>query len=310
MTRFIKGVSVAVLALASVATVGVTAASAAQTTPTVTLKTSAVLDGLPQTISATTSVAGAVTFTLSGATISGCNAVATTTTAPFAAICTWTPSAAGAVSLGASFAPTDTTDYTAATATLAATVAAPVQGTPGPIFLYVDTILASGSTGSLAPEFGAGCEITNEFILGQTIVFRVYGNDAALGGVALTPANVSSATVTIAGVSTPLTLTYGNHGGVAFWTTPLATGTKTGQYSTLGILSYTVSFKTIAVAAVTKQVTAYKWVYKTVKGVRKHVKVSYKKTVTVTPAVAGATGTFVSNFNSASVATLNALPAA
>ena len=177
----------------------------------------------------------------------------------------------------------------------------PVQGTPGPIFLYVDTILASGSTGSLAPEFGAGCEITNEFILGQTIVFRVYGNDAALGGVALTPANVSSATMTIGGVSTPLTLTYGNHGGVAFWTTPLATGTKTGQYSTLGILSYTVSFKTIAVAAVTKQVTAYKWVYKTVKGVRKHVKVSYKKTVTVTPAVAGATGTFISNFNSASV---------
>jgi hypothetical protein len=38
-------------------------------------------------------------------------------------------------------------------------------------------------------------------------------------------------------------------------------------------------------------------------------RVAYMKTVIVTPAVAGATGTFVSNFNPASVATLNALPA-
>jgi hypothetical protein len=35
----------------------------------------------------------------------------------------------------------------------------------------------------------------------------------------------------------------------------------------------------------------------------------YKKTVIVTPAVAGATGTFTPNFNTNSSATLNAIPA-
>jgi hypothetical protein len=309
---------VGTLSLGSVAIVGVTSASAAQTTPTVTLKASAVFDGLPQPITATTSVAGTLSFTAAGAAISGCTSVATTTTSPFVAICQWTPTATGAVTLGATLTPTDTTDYTSATGTYAATVATPVQGTPGPIDLYVDTILASGSTGALAPEFGAGCEITNEFILGQTIVFRVYGNDYDLNGATLTPANVpvGGATVTIAGVATPLTLTYGNHGGVAFWTAPLATGTKTGDYDTLGTINYTVTFKTIAVAAVTKQVTATKFVVtkshgKVVKvdGKAVYHKVSYKTTVIVTPAVAGATGTFVSNFNPDSIATLNAVPA-
>jgi len=170
------------------------------------------------------------------------------------------PSAAGATALGATFAPPTRPIGPATAATFNVIVGSPVQGTtPNPISLYVDTIVASGSTGVLAPEFGAGCEITSEFIVGQTIVFRVYGNDSALGGAVLTPLNVSTATVTIPGVATPLALSYGNHGGVAFWTAPCH-GYDTGKYDTLGIINYKVTFNTIAVPAVTKKVTATKLV--------------------------------------------------
>ena len=272
------------------------------------------------TIVATADAAGTVNFfTVSGTTdtaISGCTNVATATSAPFTALCTWIPSAAGAATLGATFTPTGGSAITATN--LAVTVGSPIQGQEYPISLYVDTILASGSSGAAAPLVGAGCEIQNEFLVGQTIVFRVYGNDAQLGGAPLTTANVSSATVTIAGLTAPLTLAYGSHGGPAFWTAPLATGTKTGQYDTLGIIPYTVTVKTMtvpAVPAVTKKVTAYKTVTVRVKRGHKIVsikrRVSYKKVVIVTPAVAaipGATGTFNSFFNPASQATLNALP--
>ncbi len=314
MKRLLSLLAVGAMALGSVAIVGVSTASAAGTTATTIKLTDpkAIINDGPFNIIATTSVAGTVDYTAGGVTIAGCGAVATSTTTPFLATCSWTPAAAGAISLGASFTPTDTTDYAPSTATaIAENVAVPVQGNPSsPISLYVDTILASGSTGVLAPTFGAGCEITNEFIVGQTIVFRVYGNDFALGGAVLTPLNVSSATVTIGGVATPLNLTYGNHGGVAFWTAPLATGTASGDYDTLGIIPYKVTFNTDSVPAVTKQVRAFKNVTKVVNGKSEIVKVSYLKTVVVTPAVPGATGVFQSDFNSTSQATLNAVPAA
>ena len=96
----------------------------------------------------------------------------------------------------------------------------------------------------------------------------------------------------------------------------LKTGTTTGLYDTLGIINYSVAMKTIAVPAVTKKVRETKLV-PTIKNGKKLVRngkvvthrVAFMKTVIVTPAVAGATGTFVSNFNPDSVATLNALPA-
>jgi hypothetical protein len=227
------------------------------------------------------------------------------------------------VTLGATLTPTDTTNYATATATAyKVAVAVPVQNVVGvsPIPLYVDTIVASGAySTALQPTYG-GCQITNEFLVGQTVVFRAYGFDA--NGVALTPLNVSSATVTIQGVTTPLTLGFANHGassqpngnGAAFWTAPLPTGGT--NYSTLGLIPYTVTFKTIAVPAVTKKVPATRWVLLKKKGKAVHVdgklvyrSVKYMKTVIVTPAVAGATGTFTPNFNTSSSATLNAVPA-
>jgi hypothetical protein len=323
------------MVLAGMATVGISTASAATTTPTVVLSNGKAIAGEgPTAITATTSVAGAVSFTAAGTAISGCTAVATTSstaTPPvITATCLWSAAAPGAVALGATFTPTDTTDY--ATATAAAytvNVAVPVQTVIAlsPIPLYVDTIVASGNYAkAIAPIYG-GCQITNEFLVGQTVVFRAFGY--AQDGTPLTPANVSSATVTIQGVTTPLAMSFANHGvtntinsptvggngdGVAFWTAALATG-GTG-YTTLGLIPYTVTFKTIAVPAVTKKVNATKWVLLRKAGKVVHVNghvvyvaQKYKKTVTVTPAVAGATGTFTPNFNTSSSATLNAVPA-
>ena len=312
------------MVLTSVGTLGASSASAATTTPTVVLSGGKAIVGQPPVaITATASIAGAVAFTAAGTAITGCTAVATTTATPFVATCPWGPTTPGPVTLGATLTPTDTTNY--ATATAAAykvAVAVPVQNVVGvsPIPLYVDTIVASGAySTALQPAYG-GCQITNEFLAGQTVVFRAYGFDA--NGVALTPLNVSSATVTIQGVATPLTLGFANHGassqsngnGAAFWTAPLPTGGT--NYSTLGLIPYTVTFKTIAVPAVTKKVPATRWVLLKKKGKAVHVdgklvyrSVKYMKTVVVTPAVAGATGTFTPNFNTSSSATLNAVPA-
>ncbi len=316
MKRLMSGIAAGALALGFVATFGVTAAGAATTSTVVLTGKAPALFGPPSTITATASVAGSVSFTADGAAIAGCTSVATTTVTPFVALCPFTAAAAGTVSIGAAFTPTDAVNNTSSTATpLSLVVALPVQGmTPSPISLYVDTILGSGATGAATPGYPLGtCSIANEFLLGQTIVWRVYGNDTDLGGAVLTPKNVSSATVTVSGVATPITLNYGAHGAVAFWTGVLVTGTGAGQYSTLGVINYTVTFNTIAVPAVTKKVFAVKFVPVVVKG--KHVivnhkvvyhSVRYQKTVIVTPAVAGATGIFKSNFTPSSVLTLNA----
>ena len=310
MKRFMSFFAAGALALSGVAMVGVTAASAA-TTPTITLTGGSAVAGItPGPITATTSVAGSVSFTAGGTPISGCTGVATSTTTPFVAICAWAPTTPGAVALGATFTPTDTTNYSTATApTLNVVVGVPVQTSSinHPVMLYVDTIVASGATGAIAPAYG-GCQITNEFLLGQTIVFRVYGNSADLNGAALTSLNVSSATVTVSGVSAPIPLAFGNHSGVAFWTGVLKTGTGAGLYSTLGIINYKVSMSTIAVPAVVKKITAYRIVKRNVNGKIVRVRVAYKKTITVKKAVPGATGTFVSSFSPKSVATLNAVP--
>ena len=325
MKRFLSVVAVGAMALVSVGTLGAGVASAAPTATTVTLSGGKAIVGQPPVaITATASAPGSVSFTAAGVVIAGCSAVATTTASPYVATCSWGPSTAATVALGATFTPTDAVTYASAVApAYNAVVAVPVQDVvaASPIPLYVDTIVAGGHyAAGIAPLYG-GCQITNEFLVGQTIVFRAYGYDQ--NGQPLTPANVSSATVTVQGVATPITMSFGNHGassqpggiGAAFWTAPLATGGT--NYATLGLIPYTVTFKTIAVPAVTKKVPAIKWVL-----VKKHARnvlvngkvvytaVKYTKTIIVTPAVPGATGTFTPNFNVNSSATLNAAPAA
>jgi hypothetical protein len=298
MKRFMSGIAIGAMVLGSVV-VFAGAASAAVATSTVVLSgAKGTLPGSTPPIVATTSVAGAVTFNVAGATIAGCSAVATATVAPFIAICTWTPSATGAAVLGATFVPTDTTDNANATAAAYdVTTAAPIQGvTGGPIYFTVDTV---GSANN--------CGIQSEFVVGDGIVFRVSANDADLGGAALTSANVSSATLTVNGYATTVNLAYANHGGLGMWTGVLQTGTAAGNYSPTGAIPYTITMKTIAVPAVTKKTTVI--THKRVKvGTKFVVRTKHTvKTVVVTKAVAGATGTF-SPSSTMSVLTLLAAP--
>ncbi len=284
MKKIMSLVAVGSLALGSVIAFSVGTASAATTTPTVVLSgAKGTFPGTTPPLVATTSVAGAVTFTVGGSTISGCSSVATSTTTPFIATCTWTPTAAGAFVLGASFVPTDTADYANATAaTYNVTIAAPIQGnTGGPIYFTVDTV---GSANN--------CGIQSSFVVGDGIVFRVSANDSDFGGAALTSANVSSAFITVTGYSTTIPLAYANHGGLGMWTGVLQTGTAAGQYSPTGAIPYTITMKTIAVPAVTKKVTVVTHKHVMVHGKSVLRTIRTVKTVVVTKAIPGATGIF------------------
>ena len=198
------------------------------------------------------------------------------------------------VAAGISVASADTTTTTTTTTTLGP----PVQGSaPLPIAFNVDTVVGTGGTGVLLAA--VGCAQTNEFLIGQTVVFRMSGQDILSGGQALTPKNVSSATVVIPGVSTPLAMNYGTHGTVSFW----SLGWKTAGYPTTGIVNFQIVVKTIAVPAVTKRVPV-------------KIRLANGKVVTrirtkvITKAVPGVTGTYSqTGYATPSLLTLNAVPA-
>lgn len=317
MKRFISSAVIGALALVGGAVVGGTPAYAA-TTPTLVLSGGSTVFGLdPAIIVATASTAGAVKFSAAGAVITGCEAVATTTVTPFVAKCSWVPAKSGATVLGATLTPTDAANFTSVdAAAFTVKVGVPVQGVISPIHLYVDTVLASGSSGPLAPRFGVSCAITSQFIVGQTIVFRVYGNDSDLAGAVLDSSNTSKAYIEVAGVKDPLPLTYGNHSGVAFWTAVLKTGTTTGLYNTLGVISFKVTM--IAKELNTVQVLTTKLSRKMVNGVQVRdangklvfERVPSFRTIPVNPPLAGAVGTWSSNFTPNSQLTLYAVPTA
>jgi hypothetical protein len=224
MRKIISGLVISSLALVGGVVTG-TSAIAAPATPTVVLTGGSTTFGLdPAIIVATASAAGKVKFSAAGVAVTGCDAISTTTVAPFVAKCSWVPAAGGATVLTAAFAPSDAEAFVAVeSAPLTVKIGVPVQGVVSPMHMYVDTVLASGTTGVLAPRFGVSCAITSEFIVGQGIVFRVYGNNSDLGGAVLDSSNVAKAYIEIAGVATPITMNYGNHSGVSFWTGVLRT---------------------------------------------------------------------------------------
>jgi hypothetical protein len=252
---------------------------------------------------------------LGGQVITGCEAVATTTVTPFVAKCAWIPAAAGPAVLTGEFTPLDATLTKATSNTVKVTIGVPVQGVISPIHIYVDTILATGSTGALAPRFN-GCAIMNEFLLGQTIVFRIYANNADQGGAVMDSSNTAKAYIEVAGVKDPITLAYGNHSGVAFWTGVLKTGAAP-LYSTLGVINYKVTL--IARDSDTMKVLSTKLsAKKNADGTRVldangrtvYDRVTYYRTVSVSPALKGATGTWNSNFTQTSQLSLFAAPVA
>jgi len=315
MKRIVSSIVASALVLVGGAVAGGSAAYAA-TTPTLVVSGGSTVFGLdPAVITATASTAGAVKFYAADAVVTGCEAVATTTVTPFVAKCSWVPAAAGATALKATLTPTDVANFTAVDSNvLTVKIGLAVQGVISPIHLYVDTVLASGSSGPLAPRFGVSCAITSQFIIGQTIVFRVYANNADLGGAVMDSSNTAEAYIEVAGVPDKIKMSYGNHSGVAFWTGILATGTVAPKYSTLGLISYKVTM--VAKDQTKVKILSTKLVAKKVDGKRVMVdgktvyeRVSYYRTVTVTPALKGAVGTWQSNFTPSSQVTLYAVPA-
>ena len=209
-------------------------------------------------------------------------------------------SGAALVGLGTASATGTTTTTAAPTTTTTAgpttttTLGPPIQGTANvPVYMNVDTVVGGGGTGIL--KAAIGCAQTNEFYVGQTVVFRMSGVNVATGGTPLTPKNVISANVVIPGVATPAPMNYGNHGTVAFWTY----GWNTTGYTTLGVVNFQIVVTTKAVPAVTK--------LHRVKVGKRYVMRRY----IVTPAVPGKTYTYTqAGTATPSQLTLNAIPAA
>jgi hypothetical protein len=304
MRKFIASAVIAAFGVAGIAP----AVAADAATVVLTGGSKAVVNTMPDSLVATTNSAGTVEYKADGKTIAGCEKVATTTVTPFKATCTWLPTVAQATNLTAVFTPTDTTVAAVTSAVVVAKVGQPVQGEISPINIYVDTVLASGSTGVLAPRFSA-CAVQSEYLLGQTIVFRVYANNADLGGAPMDNTNTAKAYIEVAGVKDPLPLSYGNHSGSAFWTAVLKTGTAAGQYSTLGIINYKITM--VAKDITTAKVLATKRVAKTVDGKTTYEWVSYYRTKKLTWPIKGATGTLAPYWAATtSLLTLYAPPAA
>jgi len=313
MKKVISGIAVAVLALAGAVTTGGTALAAPAASTLIMSGGNGVFDLGPIVINGTASSAGTVAFTVNGKVVTGCEAVPTTTVTPFVAKCSWIPTASGTTAITGSFTPTDAASFAPVTSgTLNVKIGLPVQGVISPIHMYVDTVLATGSTGALAPRFN-GCAIMNEFMVGQTIVFRVYANNADQGGAVMDSSNTAKAYIEIAGVKDPIQMAYGNHSGVAFWTVVLKTGAAP-LYSTIGVINFKVTM--VAKDSSTMKVLSTKLTPRMENGKRVlnasgatvYDRVSYYRTVKLDIPLKGATGTWSSNFTATSQLSLFAAP--
>ncbi len=315
MKKIISGIAIAVLAIAG----GVVSGGAAYAAPAASTLVMSGGNGVfelgPIVINGNASASGSVAFTVNGKLVTGCEAVPTTTVTPFVAKCSWIPSASGTTVITGVFTPTDAAAFApAASNTLNVKIGVPVQGIVSPIHIYVDTVLATGSTGALAPRFN-GCAIMNEFMVGQTIVFRVYANNADQGGAVMDSSNTSKAFIEIAGIKDPIAMAYGNHSGVAFWTAVLKTGVAP-LYGTIGVINYKVTM--VAKDSSTMKVLSSKLTPKLESGKRVldasgrtvYERVSYYRTVNLSVPLRGATGTWSSNFTANSQLSLFAAPVA
>lgn len=326
----------ATMAVAS--TVVVSAASAA--TSTITLKVvdkpivSAVSGDVVKegTISATTSVAGTVAFTTApdtataGTPIKGCESVATTTTAPFVAMCSgWRPSApTTSIYVLGTLTPTDAT-VDKSTGNVKTLVSKPINESSviEGISVYVDTV--NGSSTPVAITNGkdaspylpsGGCLLMSQFQQGQQIVWRVYANDFNNGGTPLT-GQTATMNIKIAGWDTAVVMTYGDHSGTSFWAGSLNTGIAgSGKFSALGKIDYTINISLIDKPAVTKDVTVTKYVKVLNAKTKKPVKVNgayvwkptqVTQTQVVTPAIVSHTLAFTPAAWAAASSTLTLL---
>ncbi len=168
---------------------------------------------------------------------------------------------------------TTTTTTTTATPTTTTTVVPYASGNQYMSF-NVETVVGGGSpAGSVFP---GSCTLENDFGLGATVVFRMWGTDfenasPLVGGTGANP-NVSSVTINgLPGATTAPTMSYSTSDG--YWTY----GWKTSTATPTGTVAYTVTVTLDPVGAV--YTTAYKNVTKTVKGKKVVRRVAYKKLV-------------------------------
>lgn len=317
MKKIISAAVVASLAFTGAVLTGGVANAAPVATTLIVSGGNGVYDLGPVVINGTASAAGVVEFTVNGKVVTGCEAVATATVTPFLAKCSWVPAKSGVTAITGKFTPTDAASFSpAASNTLNVNIGVPVQGVVSPIHIYVDTVLASGTSGPLAPRFGVSCAIQSEYIVGQGIVFRVYANNSDHGGAVMDTTNTTKAFIEVSGVKDPIQMSYGNHSGAAFWTGVLRTGTNPGQYNTLGLINYKVTM--VAKDSTTMKVLSTKLVAKMENGKRVigadgrtvYDRVSYYRTVKLSVPLKGAVGTWKSNFMPSSQLTLFALPKA
>jgi len=315
MKKVISGIAVVALAIAGGALSSGAAYAAPAASTLIMSGGNGVFDLGPIVINGTTSAPGVVAFTVNGKVVTGCEAVPTTTVTPFVAKCSWIPAASGTTVITGAFTPTDVAAFApAASNNLNVNIGIPVQGIVSPLHIYVDTVLATGSTGALAPRFN-GCAIMNEFMVGQTIVFRVYANNADQGGAVMDSANTSKAFIEVAGIKDPIAMSYGNHSGVAFWTAVLKTGAAP-LYSTIGVINYKITM--VAKDSTTMKVLSTKLTPKLENGKRVldasgrtvYERVGYYRTVNLSVPLKGATGTWSSNFTANSQLSLFAAPVA
>jgi hypothetical protein len=315
MKKVISGIAIVALAIAGGAVTGGAAYAAPAATTLIMSGGNGVFDLGPIVINGTASAAGSVAYSVNGKVVSGCEAVPTTTVAPFVAKCSWIPAASGTTVITGAFTPADVAAFAPASSnTLNVKIGIPVQGIVSPLHIYVDTVLATGSTGALAPRFN-GCAIMNEFMVGQTIVFRVYANNADQGGAVMDSSNTSKAFIEVAGIKDPIAMAYGNHSGVAFWTAVLKTGAAP-LYSTIGVINFKVTM--VAKDSTTMKVLSTKLTPKLESGKRVldasgrtvYERVSYYRTVNLSVPLKGATGTWSSNFTANSQLSLFAAPVA
>lgn len=168
---------------------------------------------------------------------------------------------------------TTTTTTTTATSTTTTTKPPYVSGNKYMSF-NVETVVGAGSpAGSVYP---GSCTLENDFGLGATVVFRMWGTDFETGtpltGGAATSPNVSSVTINgLPGVSPAPTMSYSTSDG--YWTY----GWKTSTSTPTGTVDYTVTVTLDPVNAV--YTTAYRNVTKVVNGKRVVKRVAYKKLV-------------------------------
>ena len=110
---------------------------------------------------------------------------------------------------------TTTTSYTAP---VAANPAVPADGKLD-VGLYVDSVNGTRPAGTTPRP--VGCTQTNVFRRGEQFVLRTWGSELATSNI-LSTENVDTATFTVPGVATPITLNWGAHGPTSnrtwFWT--------------------------------------------------------------------------------------------